>query len=115
MTERSKAGVCYRSLAGNCGFESCWVHGYLSVLSVLCISGSGLCDKPISCPEESYRLLCVIVCEIGTSRMRRSWPALGCSARGINKYIKALIFKIVVIKTIHIINCDQCRTEIVSL
>jgi hypothetical protein len=73
MTERSEAGVCCRSLAGNCVFESCWVHGYLSVLSsVLCKSGSGLCDKPISCPEESYRLLCVIVCELGTSKMRRS-------------------------------------------
>jgi hypothetical protein len=28
-------------------------------------------------PEESYRLWCVVVCELETSIMRRPWPALG--------------------------------------
>jgi hypothetical protein len=32
------------------------------------------------CPEESYRLWCVVVCDLETSRMRRPWPALGRSA-----------------------------------
>jgi hypothetical protein len=45
------------------------------------LSGRGLCDGPITGPEESYRLRCVGVCDTGTSRIRRSWPALGCSAR----------------------------------
>ena len=44
------------------------------------LSGRGLCDEPIKRPEESYRLWCV-VCDVGTSRMRRPWPALGCCAR----------------------------------
>ena len=30
---------------------------------------SGLCDKLITCPEESYRLWCVVVCDLETSRM----------------------------------------------
>jgi hypothetical protein len=43
------------------------------------LSGRGLCDELITRPEESYRLWCV-VCDLETSRMRRPWPALGCSA-----------------------------------
>jgi hypothetical protein len=48
---------------------------------VCCVlSGRGLCDELITRPVESYRLWCVVVCEIGTSKMRRPWPALGRSA-----------------------------------
>jgi hypothetical protein len=43
-------------------------------------SGRGLCDELITCPEESYQLWCVVTCDLETSRMRRPWPALGCSA-----------------------------------
>ena len=32
------------------------------------LSGRGLCDELITCPEESYRLWC-IVCDLETSRM----------------------------------------------
>ena len=46
------------------------------------LSGRGLCDELITRPEESYRLWCVAVCDIETSRMRRPWPALGRSATG---------------------------------
>ena len=28
------------------------------------LSGRGLCDKLITCPEESYRLWCVVVCDL---------------------------------------------------
>ena len=42
--------------------------------------GRGLCDELITRPEESYRLWCVVVCDLESSWMRRSWPALGCSA-----------------------------------
>ena len=41
--------------------------------------GRGLCDELITRPEESYRLCCVVVCDLETSRMRRPWPALGRS------------------------------------
>ena len=33
------------------------------------LSGRGLCDELITCPEESYRLCCVVVCDLETSRM----------------------------------------------
>ena len=34
-------------------------------------SGRGLCDELKTRPEESYRLWCVVVCDLETSRMRR--------------------------------------------
>jgi len=33
------------------------------------LSGRGLCDELITRPEESHRLWCVVVCDLGTSRM----------------------------------------------
>jgi hypothetical protein len=48
-----------------------------SVVSVVYLSGRGLCDGLITRPEESYRLWCVIVCDLETSRLRmlktRKW------------------------------------------
>ena len=44
------------------------------------LSGRGLCDELITRPEESYRLWCVVVCDLENSWMRRPWPALGRSA-----------------------------------
>jgi hypothetical protein len=37
-----------------------------------------LCDKPITRPEESYRLWCVVVSDLENSWMGRSWPTGGC-------------------------------------
>jgi hypothetical protein len=48
----------------------CWV-----------LSGRGLCDELITRPEESYRLWCVVVCDLETSWMRRPWFTGGCHAR----------------------------------
>ena len=33
------------------------------------LSGRGLCDELITRPEESYRLCCIIVCDLETSRI----------------------------------------------
>jgi hypothetical protein len=41
----------------------------LSVVSVGVLSGRGLCDELITRPEESYRLCCVVVCNLETSRI----------------------------------------------
>jgi len=49
------------------------------------LSCRGLCDELITRPEESYRLWCVVVCDLETSRMRRPWPALGRSATAKKK------------------------------
>jgi len=60
---------------------------WMSVCCECCIlSGTALCDGLITGPEESYRLWCVVVCDLETSWMRRPWPPLGQSATG-NKWI----------------------------
>jgi len=64
-----------------------WVRipsgAWMSVCCECCVlSGRGLCDALITRPEESYRLWCVVVCDLDTSRMKRPWPALGRSATG---------------------------------
>jgi len=51
------------------------------------LSGRGLCDELITRPEESYRLWCVVVCDLETSRTRKSWPALGRSTRAKKKFV----------------------------
>ena len=42
------------------------------------LSGRGLCDELITRPKDSYRLWRVVVCDLETSWMRRSWPTGGC-------------------------------------
>ena len=49
------------------------------------LSGIGLCDELITCPEESRRLWCVIASGLETSRMGRPLPELGPSAMGQKK------------------------------
>jgi len=44
------------------------------------LSGRGLCDKLITRPEESYRLWCVVVCDLETSWRRRLRPTGGGGA-----------------------------------
>jgi hypothetical protein len=51
------------------------------------LSGRGFRDELLTCPEESYRLWCVVVCDLETSRMRRPWSTLGRRAIGIYIYI----------------------------
>jgi hypothetical protein len=42
----------------------------MSVCCECCVlSGRGLCDELITSPEESYRLWCVVVCDLETSRI----------------------------------------------
>ena len=54
----------------------------MSVCCECCVlSGRGLCDGLITRPEESYRLWCVLVCDFGTSRVRRLNLVQGCKCR----------------------------------
>jgi len=48
--------------------------------------GRDLSDEMITHPEESYRLWCVVVFDLETSRMRRPWLTLGRSATGKKNY-----------------------------
>jgi hypothetical protein len=49
----------------------------------LCVPNvtAGLCDGLITRPEKSYRLWCVLVCDLATSRMRRLKLIKGCKWR----------------------------------
>jgi len=66
-----------------------WVRilseAWMFVCCECCVSGRGLCDELITRPEEFYRLWCVVVCDLETSRMRRPWPELGRSATARKK------------------------------
>jgi hypothetical protein len=89
---RAVQGVVLRPLAcWDCGFESC-----PGITSVSCewsvLSSRVLCDKLITRPEESYRLWCVVVCDLETSRMTRPWPALGHSAKKKRVFVFILQF-----------------------
>jgi len=48
------------------------------------LSGRGLCDEPITRPEESYRLYCVVVCDL-KPRERGGPGSLGAVAPKTNK------------------------------
>ena len=54
------------------------------------LSGRGICDELITRRGESYRLWCVVVCDLETSRMRRPWPALGRSTTAKIKFREAV-------------------------
>ena len=58
------------------------LHGYHPNPQPFCceccvLSGRGLCNEVITCPEESYRLWCVVVCDLETLWMRRPWHTGG--------------------------------------
>jgi hypothetical protein len=46
-------------------------------MSVMCLSGRGLYDKPMTRREESYRLWCVIVCDLETSKNEAALAHVG--------------------------------------
>ena len=80
VAARSKAQVCERSPA------DMWVRIPRGArMSVCCecfvLWGRGLCVGLITRPEESYRVWCIIVCDLGSSWMRKSWPTGGCCAK----------------------------------
>ena len=45
------------------------------------LSGRGLCNGLVTRPDESYRLWCVVVCDLETLWMKRPWPTAGCCAK----------------------------------
>ena len=55
---------------------------WMFVCCACCVlSGRRLCHELITRPEESYRLWCVVVCDLETSWMRRPWPTGVCCAK----------------------------------
>ena len=41
------------------------------------LSGRGLCDELITCPEESYRLWCVVVCILENLKNEEAMTRVG--------------------------------------
>jgi len=80
VAERSGVGLrppaCW-----DCGYESHRGHGCPSVVSVVCCTGRGLCDELITRQEETYRVWCVVECDLETSWMSRPWHTEGCCAK----------------------------------
>ena len=65
VAARFKAWFCDRSVYEIAGSNS---TGGMDVCLCECcvLSGRGLCDELITRPEESYRLWCVVVCDLET-------------------------------------------------
>jgi hypothetical protein len=89
ITGRSQWLVGLRCRSAAASLLRLWVRilpgTWMSVCCECCVlSGTGFFSAGgmITRPEESYQLLCVVVCDLETSRMRRSWPALGRCATG---------------------------------
>jgi len=92
LVQRSPMDVC----------RECWV-----------LSGRGLCDALITHPEESYRLWCVIVCDLETSRIKRPWPALRHSETRIYILLINFTFWLYMFRTVSVAHWDwQLASEI---
>jgi hypothetical protein len=48
------------------------------------LSRRGLCDELITRPEESYRLWCVVVCDLETSRMGTHKPLWASASQKVS-------------------------------
>ena len=72
-----------------------WVRIPLGAWIFVCcdcrvLSGTGLCDELITRPEESYRLCCVVVCDLETSRIGASY-IYDISSLGVNNLTLILL------------------------
>jgi hypothetical protein len=79
VTSLSQWPRCLRRMSAAARLLRLWVRippgAWMFVCGECCVlSGRGLCDELITRAEESYRLCCVIVCDLETSIMRRPWP-----------------------------------------
>jgi hypothetical protein len=66
------------------------------VVSVV-LSGRGLCDELITHPEESYRLWCVIVCDLENLKNEEAMTCIGSQCHKkkyiyISRYISVKIY-----------------------
>jgi hypothetical protein len=69
------------------------------------LSGRGLCDELMIRPEESYRLWCVVMCDLKASWMRRPWPTGGCLPRPKKKNCRRAVPRNVVLCECSIHSC----------
>jgi hypothetical protein len=76
----------------------------MDVFRVCCVwSGRGLCVGLITFPEESFRLWCVIMCDLETSRMRGHGPRWAAPSQG--EKIKFLVSLVCVFVCVSVCVC----------
>jgi hypothetical protein len=78
VAARSKAMACGRSNSEIVGLNP---TGDMRCCEFCAVSSRSLCKEVITRLEESYRLCCVVVCDLETSWMRRPWPTRDCRAK----------------------------------
>jgi len=77
--------MCLRPPAcWDCGLQPHRAHGWMSVV---CVVVRVFCDELITRPVESYRLWCIVECDLQTSWIRRLWPTGGYCAKNKKNYI----------------------------
>jgi hypothetical protein len=75
---------------------------WMSLWCDCCVfSGRGLWDEPITRIRKSYRLWCVVLCDLETSRMRRPWSTLRRSSTRSNTGN-------VGIRNVETLSCNHC-------
>jgi len=74
------------------------------------LSGRGLCDELITRPEESYRMWCVVVCELENLRNEEAMTRVG-SLRKKKKMIKKSLF---VRKAYYVRQCHSVANTAIS-
>ena len=57
------------------------------------LSGRGLCDELITRPEESYRLWCVVVCDLENLKNEEAMTSVGSQRHG-KKNKRSLFLKL---------------------
>ena len=63
------------------------------------LSGRGLCDELITRPEESYRMCCVVVCDLETSKMGAPYIYDISRLRVNTEIVKATLYDFKILRT----------------
>jgi len=75
------------------------------------LSGRGLCDELITRPEESYRMWCVVVCDLETSRVGAPYIYDVSSLRVKDFYNSSLTIKVL---SLHICFIVRQKPDLIS-
>jgi hypothetical protein len=75
VSTRSEAQVCGRSPAEI--VDSNPAEGMDVCRNCCVMSGRGLCDDPVTRPEKSYRMCCVVLCDLETSKKEEAMARFG--------------------------------------
>jgi len=57
----------------------------MDVCLLFVLPGRGLCDELITRPEESYRLWCVVVCDLGNLKNEEAMTRVGSQRHSTKK------------------------------